>query len=36
MTKEEIREKLGLEPLEQENLESEKLAKVGDIDGMPV
>ena len=36
MTKDEIREKLGLEPLEQENLESEKLAKVGDIDGMPV
>ena len=36
MTKEEIRERLGLEPLEQENLESEKLAKVGDIDGMPV
>ena len=36
MTKEEIREKLGLEPLQQENLESEKLAKVGDIDGMPV
>ncbi len=36
MTKEEIREKLGLKPLEQENLESEKLAKVGDIDGMPV
>jgi len=36
MTKEEIREKLGLEPLEQENLENEKLAKVGDIDGMPV
>ena len=36
MTKEEIREKLGLEPLEQENLESEKLAKVGNIDGMPV
>ena len=36
MTKDEIREKLGLEPLEQENLQSEKLAKVGDIDGMPV
>ncbi len=36
MTKDEIRERLGLERLEQENLESEKLAKVGDIDGMPV
>ena len=35
MTKEEIREKLGLEPLEQENLESESLAKIGEINGMP-
>jgi len=36
MTQDEIREELGLEPLEQEEVVEEDLAKVGMIDGKPV